>query len=627
PLAPIPLRRTPDSPTLRLADAEPAVPEPSKAASDTRPRLRMARDGTPPARIEVPVPALTRSPVPEPPSLAETDAVGPVVLADPAHAALDVVPQPRGLLGIEPADRIRRRRLPAPPSNVPTDATASTTERMAGGNVDREISSDPVERLLLGRRAPQRTGAPASPERPAVRRSTPDALAAATPADDVLRGFRAVETPAAIPQPRAVVPAPLNRAKVRPKPARPPEYRLRSLATRREIARRYGGTDATEQAVERALRWLARHQDASGAWDADGFMKHCPPEDVCDGPSGQVVFDAAGVNRQRAGIASDTGITGLALLAFLGAGYTHEEGEYAEQVERGLRWLIDQQRSDGFLGGRASHFARMYCHAMAAYALAEAAGMTRDRPDRLGLKPALRRAVAFTIAQQNPVDGGWRYVKGQRGDMSMFGWQLMALKSAEIAGLPIPKLVRERMIRFLKDRSLGPRRGLAAYRITDPPLPPTPAMTAEAWFCKQMLGIRRDNPACAEAAEFLLQELPRLSRRNLYYWYYGTLAMYQHGGSAWQQWNAALQNALLPDQRTEGHPAGSWDPLAPWGPYGGRVYATALATLSLEVYYRFLPLYRLNDPIPGTRIGAPENPPRTVAPAPLPDASSVNSAP
>ncbi|HBN74959.1 MAG TPA: hypothetical protein DD473_03875, partial [Planctomycetaceae bacterium] len=81
----------------------------------------------------------------------------------------------------------------------------------------------------------------------------------------------------------------------------------------------------------------------------------------------------------------------------------------------------------------------------------------------------------------------------------------------------------------------------------------------------------------------------------LYYWYYGTLAMYQFGGEEWNQWNGQVRELLIAKQRKQGPLAGSWNPDGPWGGYGGRIYSTALATLSLEVYYRFLPLYRIND--------------------------------
>jgi hypothetical protein len=370
---------------------------------------------------------------------------------------------------------------------------------------------------------------------------------------------------------------------------------LRSLARRQEMARRYGGTEQSEHAVESSLRWLALHQHPDGYWDADGYDRMCPSHDKCHGFGGLVLHgsDQREGTERRAGKQADTGVTALTVLAFLGAGYTHEEGQYSEQVDRALRWLVSQQQPDGFMGGNATHYARMYCHAMVTYAMAEAYGMQSDPANDTTLHEPIARAIAYIISQQNPEDGGWRYSKGLAGDMSMFGWQLMALKSAEIAGISVPEPVKEGMIRFLKERSLGESNGLAAYRITEPPTPATPSMTAEALFCKQMLGMGRSNPASAEAIAYLLGEhLPRRSELDLYYWYYGTLAVYQYGGDAWRQWNEALRDTLVEDQRKSGHAAGSWDPKGPWGPHGGRIYSTALSTLCLEVYYRFLPLYQ-----------------------------------
>lgn len=364
----------------------------------------------------------------------------------------------------------------------------------------------------------------------------------------------------------------------RRKNAVPETYQLRALDRRSDIARRHGGTEASEQAVELSLKWLAAHQHPAGYWDADAYG------------AGQVGIDEEGVNRRHAGKTADSGLTALALLAFLGAGYTQEEGEYADTIEKALTWLVENQRDDGFLGGDAAHFEQMYCHGMATYALAEAYGMQGDETN-VRLRRPLFNAVLYIAAQQGE-DGGWRYVKGQDGDMSMFGWQLMALKSAEIAGIPMPGTTRTKMIRFLKDRSLGESGGLAAYREG---LQATPPMTAEALFCKQMLGMTRTNPASVEAVNYLLKSPPKRSELNYYYWYYGTLAMYQYGGTAWDRWNSSLRDLLIAEQVKEGEDAGSWAPRDQWGPYGGRIYSTAIATLSLEVYYRFLPLYRAGE--------------------------------
>jgi hypothetical protein len=90
----------------------------------------------------------------------------------------------------------------------------------------------------------------------------------------------------------------------------------------------------------------------------------------------------------------------------------------------------------------------------------------------------------------------------------------------------------------------------------------------------------------------LLANLPTWDRiQSTYYWYYATLAMYQHGGKEWDTWNEAIKTQLLANQHTRGELAGSWDPDDVWAGVGGRVYQTAICTLSLEVYYRYLPLY------------------------------------
>lgn len=352
----------------------------------------------------------------------------------------------------------------------------------------------------------------------------------------------------------------------------PEVYRLRVSPQRSAIAQQKGATPETEAAVKLALRWLAENQHPTGRWD---------PRQHGAGQERHV----QGRDRQGAGIDADTGITGLALLALLGAGNTHLQGDYQENVRAGLEYLMRTQSSDGNLCGPATGYARMYCHAMALFALSEAYGMTGDSR----LEPAVRRGVAYTLAAQNLTTGGWRYVPGDAGDTSMFGWQIIALKSAELAGIPIPEKNRNAAIRFLRSVASGRSYGLAAYR---PGEPPTRPMTAEALVCWQFLGMPREHPAGKEAGDYLLQELPSLSGTpNLYYWYYATLGMFQLQGTHWEKWNAAMSKTLVSLQRKSGPLAGSWDTDTVWGGYGGRVYTTAMATLCLEVYYRYLPLY------------------------------------
>lgn len=351
----------------------------------------------------------------------------------------------------------------------------------------------------------------------------------------------------------------------------PNVYRLRVAPNRTDVARDNGGTDETEAAVKAALKWLVENQDADGRWNPRAH----------DGGKETKVL---GRDRQGAGSHADTAVSGLALLAFLASGNTHLDGPYSEDVRRGLEYLLRTQAPDGNLGGQAAAFEFMYSHAMAACALSEAYGMTRDAR----LREPVRRAVAYTIAAQDPTGGGWRYRPGDPGDTSQLGWQLMTLKSAELAGISIPEKTRRGIIRYLRSVSSGKYGGRASYRPGESPSRP---MTAEALVCWQFLGLARQHPAGNEAGDYLLEETPGEGDYNLYYWYYATLGMYQLQGTHWQRWNDAMRDAVVGRQVKEGPQTGSWNTDALWGGYGGRVYTTALATLTLEVYYRFLPLY------------------------------------
>jgi len=350
-----------------------------------------------------------------------------------------------------------------------------------------------------------------------------------------------------------------------------PVYRLRTAPNRLNLTQAHGGTPESEAAVEAALKWLANNQSADGRWNPARL-------------EGGRELAIGGRDRKGSGAQADTGVTGLSVLAFLGAGHTHFEGDHRDTVRRGLEFLLNSQAADGNLAGAADTFAAMYCHAMASLALCEAYGMTRD--DRL--EPAIRGAVTYTLGAQHPVTGGWRYRPGDLGDTSQLGWQVMALRSAELAGIDVPEGAREGAVRFLKSVSSGAHGGLAAYRPGELASRP---MTAEALFCRQILGMRRDNPAGAEAAVYLAEQLPGDGQPNLYYWYYSTLALYQWQGEHWQRWNLSLQKTLVESQVKAGAAAGSWPPESVWSGYGGRAYSTALGALCLEVYYRFLPLY------------------------------------
>ena len=336
---------------------------------------------------------------------------------------------------------------------------------------------------------------------------------------------------------------------------------------RSKLVESEGGTSETEAAVARGLAWIAAHQNSDGSWSLDRF--HLAGE--CSGQCG------------NPGVHSDTAGTALALLPFLGAGQTHLRGEYSLVVARGLRWLMDHQSPDGDLrGGGAGN---MYAHGQAAIALCESYALTRAEL----LREPAQRAIDFIVAAQHE-QGGWRYKPGQPGDLSVVGWQLMALRSAQMAYLNVPQETLLKAVRFLNAVQTSPRSGQFGYT---PGQNPKTTMTAEGLLCRQYSGWRHNNSALQNGVELLLKKhLPRRQSPNMYYWYYGTQVMHHMGGDSWRKWNGAMRDLLVAMQSRKGHEAGSWAPGGGHDAQGGRLYMTALAVCTLEVYYRHLPLYR-----------------------------------
>lgn len=337
-----------------------------------------------------------------------------------------------------------------------------------------------------------------------------------------------------------------------------------------EVVKREGGTTLTEAAVARGLRWMALHQAEDGHWGLHDFNR---AEGCACGGTGSHRSDAAG--------------TALALLPYLGAGQTHLVGRYRDQVSRGLRWLLEHQRENGDLRANSQGNTGMYAHGQATIVLCEAYMMTGDN----SLRGPAQRALNFIVAAQHEA-GGWRYGPGQAGDTSVVGWQVMALQSGRAAKLNVPDETLELAGVFLDSVSSGSGSKYAYM----PRQGPTHIMTAEALLCRMYLGWKLDMPGIEQGIRYLAAEhLPSKRDANIYYWYYGTQAFHHHGGPEWEMWNREMREILIETQERRGHEAGSWDPTGPHASAGGRMYMTALATCSLEVYYRHLPIFRQID--------------------------------
>ena len=170
------------------------------------------------------------------------------------------------------------------------------------------------------------------------------------------------------------------------------------------------------------------------------------------------------------------------------------------------------------------------------------------------------------------------------------GWQILALRSAQAASLQIPRLVFESASSYLDTAQADDVGGLYAY------MPGrrgshTPSMTAEGLLCRQYTGWRKNEAGFSVGSRYLLGNLPKRAKPNIYYWYYATQVLHHLGGDDWKTWNEAIRETLIEMQETEGHPAGSWTPVGGHANRGGRVYMTALALCTLEIYYRHAALY------------------------------------
>jgi hypothetical protein len=328
-----------------------------------------------------------------------------------------------------------------------------------------------------------------------------------------------------------------------------------------------GGNEESERAVALALKWLVEHQLPDGGWSFDHTL--------CRGCRGQCR------NPGRLSEARNAA-TGLALLPLLGAGQTHTTGKYKREVKAGLYFLVQRMQVSPQGGSLFENGGQMYSHGICAIALCEAYAMTHDK----GLYAPAQAALNFIAYAQDPVGGGWRYQpRPPRGDTSVVGWQIMALKSGHMAYLRVPPATVQKASRFLD--TVQANNG-ANYGYINPGS--GQATTAIGLLCRMYLGWKQDNPALQRGADWIAMQGPS---QTMYYNYYATQVMHHLGGERWKKWNAVMRDRLVDSQAHKGHEEGSWYfPQDQHAKRGGRLYCTAMATMVLEVYYRHLPIYR-----------------------------------
>lgn len=395
---------------------------------------------------------------------------------------------------------------------------------------------------------------------------------------------------------------------------------------REALAKRGGGGSGAIEAVMEALKWLARHQNADGSWSTTQFEKNCGQY----GYKGQCTPNEFNGKDQF-----DVGNTGIALLAFLGAGHTPASKEkifpghaltYGDVVKRAIKYLINVQDASGRIGPEVDKY--MYNHTIAGLALTEGYGMT----GLAMLRNPAQKAVEFLVKSKNP-GFGWRY-SYQSGDTdsSVTGWAIMVLKSAEIAEITFERSVYEDVKKWYDDmskevdynsidmkppasagtsvgnlmltgyKSSGDAGKLVALRGVNDTYYYTPALTA-IMIMSTVFIEKKPVAKASKAIDSLLSFLPQKwspqdknswKLADFYYWYYASYAMFQvttEKDGRWTRWNTAMKTALLETQNLKGFEGqckrGSWEPVDRWACEGGRVYTTAMGALTLEVYYRY----------------------------------------
>lgn len=376
-------------------------------------------------------------------------------------------------------------------------------------------------------------------------------------------------------------------------------WRKQILADKTEM----GISKKTEAAVERGLSWLSRHQKLDGGWSGDKFTDRC-----------QLYYDKKCQIGARLGD-WDIGMSGISLLAFYGAGYRPNQGPYKDTILRAQVYMAARQWPDGDFGGQGDLIGG-YTRPIATIALAEAYGTTQD-PEYL---ERARRSVAHIIRIQYD-DAGWRYRLGGQypGDTSVTGWNAWAIATARKFGIPVDPMGLEGS-NSLIDMFSSPVTQDEEFYNTDPHYffevgrgqefehftgynareASRPPMTAIGLIVRIFMGRQRSNPYCIGAANRLLRSIPEYDGKGIkyttgaefpaYYWYYGSLAMYQMGGRFWRLWSKPLLTDGIPDLQVKGDNCeqGSWES-GNLDSIGGRVYTTAMCVLTLETFYRYLP--------------------------------------
>jgi hypothetical protein len=305
-------------------------------------------------------------------------------------------------------------------------------------------------------------------------------------------------------------------------------------------------TPQAESAIKGSLKWLASKQQPGGAW----------------------------VTGQHS-----TAFTSYALMAFMAAGQLPDEGEYGKNVARGLKYITDAARPDGFIAA-ANDEIKMYGHGISTIALGEAYGQTRDP----AIRPKLQRAIKLIVDSQNN-EGGWRYqpVKAD-ADISVTVLQVVALRVAKNSGIDVPQATIDKAVGYVR-KCYNKDQGGFSYQ---PGGGAGFARTAAAIYSLQVCG-QYDDPLVKSGSKFLFDKYAGDRDWYTYGMFYAAPAQYMIGGDSWKRWYTQVSAELLKNVKRD-RDMNYWTPIGANGQ--NDVYATSVYTMILAMPYHYVPLYQ-----------------------------------
>lgn len=300
---------------------------------------------------------------------------------------------------------------------------------------------------------------------------------------------------------------------------------------------------ALEKSIQRGLAFLASKQNPDGSWTSQ--------------------------------YGKNVGEVSLALMAFMAMGNFPGEGEYGPVLAKGLDWIMAQAQTNGLIQytGQTQQAPVMYGHALSTLMLSEVWGQTR----RKEVREVLSRAVDLIVKVQGP-RGGWNYRSiPQDGDTSVCVMQILALKSAQEAGIFVPADTINKAIQLIRSRYDAKQPG---YGYHDGKFTIDMAGSSSAGATIMLVtSTERDETYALKPVQHHIDIINKVTGGHKeYFYYYTAVSSYAAGEEYFRKCMATLEPALLKSQKTDG----SW----------GSVWQTSFGVLAAAMPYRYLPVYQ-----------------------------------